>query len=286
MTPLRQRLLDILALRGYSPRTVESYVSAVEKLSLAYHRSPDQISDAEIISFLAGRVKAAHWTPSTLNVQVSGLRFFYRHVLGRPFEAVEAALPRPKMPKRCPRIYSPEEVAKIIDHAFNPKDRAFLMTVYAAGLRLGEACRLKVSDIESDHQRIRVSRGKGQKDRYTLLGNRLLEELRRHYHAYRPDVYLFSSSRTPFKPWDDSTGQRAFLRALQAAGLPNRGGIHCLRHSFATHLLDSGVPLTVIRQLLGHGSLNTTAVYLHVAADRISKLATPLDLLPPETPWL
>jgi integrase/recombinase XerD len=278
MTPLRQRLLTILSLRGYSPRTVESYVAAVEMLCRAYHRAPDQIADAEITEFLARRVEDTHWSASTLNVVVSGLRFFYRHVLDRSFEAVEAALPRPKQPKRSPRIYSREEVERLIHHAFNAKDRMFLLTVYGAGLRVGEACRLKITDIESDHHRIRVSRGKGGRDRYTLLGNQLLAELRDYYRYFRPLTYLFAAPRTPDRPWADSTGQRAFMRALEAAGLPNRGGIHCLRHSFATHLLDAGVELTVIKEMLGHGSLNTTSLYLHVAAGRVGQLGSPLDL--------
>lgn len=279
MTPLRQRLLTILSLRGYSPRTVESYVGAVEMLCRAYHRAPDQITDAEITEFLGRRVQEANWSPSTLNVVVSGLRFFYRHVLQRSFHAVEAALPRPKLPKRSPRIYSREEVERLIEHAHNAKDRMFLMIVYGTGLRLTEACRLKVTHIESWRRRIWVDQGKGHKDRYTLLGVRLLEELRAYYRCYRPREYLFASTRTPDQPWADTTGQRAFMRALQAAGLPNRGGIHCLRHSFATHLLDAGVELTVIKQMLGHRSLSTTAIYLHVAAGRIGELASPLDLL-------
>jgi integrase/recombinase XerD len=123
-----------------------------------------------------------------------------------------------------------------------------------------------------------VEQGKGRKDRYTLLGERLLEELRQHYRCWRPLVYLFTSSRNRLRPWADTTGQRAFMRALRAAGLPNRGGIHCLRHSFATHLLDAGVELTVIRQMLGHGSLSTTAIYLHVAKDRVGGVRGPLDL--------
>jgi integrase/recombinase XerD len=278
MTPLRQQLINALTVRGYSPRTVESYVSAVELLCRAYHRSPDRISDGEIIEYLAGRVEVAHWSPSTLNVMVSGLRFFYRHVLGRSIAAVEAALPRPKQPKRRPRIYSRDEVERLIEHAQTAKDRTFLMTVYGTGLRLMEACRLKVTDIESERRQIRVDQGKGRKDRYTLLGDRLLEELRAHYRRCRPLVFLFTSERHPLRPWADTTGQRAFMRALRAAGLPNRGGIHCLRHSFATHLLDAGVELTVIRQMMGHGSLSTTAIYLHVAKERVAGLPSPLDL--------
>jgi site-specific recombinase XerD len=278
MKPLRQKLFNELAVRAYSPRTVESYVGAVEMLCRVYHRSPERISDSEITSYLGRKVEEAHWSPSTLNIAVCGLRFFYRHVLGRSIESVEAAMPHPRQPKRCPRVYSREEVERLIAGCYVRKDRAFLVTVYGAGLRLGEACRLKITDIESDHRRIRVEQGKGRKDRYTLLGDRLLEELRDYWRLYRPREYLFPRTRNPHQPWDESTGQRAFWRALKVSGLPNRGGIHCLRHSFATHMLEAGVELTVIRQMLGHSSLNTTSIYLHVAAGRVGELSGPLDL--------
>jgi integrase/recombinase XerD len=224
MTLLRQQLVDALTVRGYSPRTVESYVSAVEMLCRTYHRSPDRISDAEMIRYLVGRVEQAHWSPSTLNVAVSGLRFFYRHVLGRSLASVEAALPRAKQARRCPRLYSRHEVERLMAACRPGKERTFLMTVYGAGLRVGEACRLKVADIESERRRIRVEQGKGRRDRYTLLGDRLLEALRDYWRLYRPCEYLFASTRDPRRPWAETTGQRVFMRALATAGLPNRGG--------------------------------------------------------------
>lgn len=278
MKPLRQKLLDSLTLRGYSARTVESYIKSVELLSKAYWRSPEKITDEEITAFLLQGLREKHWSASTLNVKVSGLRFFYHHVLGRSLEEVEKAIPRSKQPKRRPQVYSPEELEQLFEKGCrNQKERAFLMTVYGAGLRLGEACRLKLTDIQAKRMRIRVEQGKGKKDRYTLLGERLLNELREFYRHYHPEKYLFASSSDSLKPWTERAGQRVFWRALKRAGLPNRGGIHSLRHSFATHLLEAGVEITAIRLLMGHNSLAATSVYLHVAASRLGELRSPLD---------
>lgn len=278
MKPLRQKLLDTLTLRGYSARTIESYVKSVEMLAKAYWRSPEKISNEEITAFLLKGLRESHWSASTLNVKVSGLRFFYHHVLGRSLAEVESAIPRTKRPRTLPRVYSREELELLFEKGcMNEKQRAFLMTVYGAGLRLGEACRLKISDIESRQMRIRVEQGKGKKDRYTLLGERLLKELREYYRWYRPAKYLFESKVMPGMPWTDYAGQRTFWRALERAGLPNRGGIHSLRHSFATHLLEAGVEITVIRVLLGHNSLAATSIYLHVADSRFGELRSPLD---------
>lgn len=282
MKPLRQKLVDELTLRGYSGRTIESYVKSVEMLARAYWRPPEKITNEEITAFLLRGVRESHWSASTLNVKVSGLRFFYHHVLGRSLKEVERAMPRTKRPKSLPRVYSREELERLFDQGcHSQKERVFLMTVYGGGLRLGEACRLKVSDIDSRRMRIRVNRGKGKKDRYTLLGERLLEELRVYYRSFHPGEHLFGSTVDPDKPWTDRAGQRVFWRALKRAGLPNRGGIHSLRHSFATHLLEDGVEITVIRQLLGHASLAATSIYLHVTSTRLQEMRSPLDIPAP-----
>lgn len=212
---------------------------------------------------------------------VSGLRFFYRYVLERGLTEVERALPRHKQPKQCVRVYSLAEVAMLLKQGCsNPKHRAFLMTVYSAGLRLNEACHLRLGDIESQRMMIRVAQGKGAKDRYTILSPCLLEELRDYYRMFRPKVWLFPSAADPVRPMVDGSAQHLFGKALARCGLPNRGGIHCLRHSFATHLIEAGVEITVIKDLLGHASLKTTSAYLHVSNERIAQIRSPLDLIP------
>ena len=155
--------------------------------------------------------------------------------------------------------------------------RTFLMTVYGAGLRLNEACHLKVKNIESGRMMLRVEQGKGRKDRYTILSPWLLEELRGYYRRQRPGVWLFPARRGGDVPMVDGTAQRIFYRSLARAGLPNRGGIHSLRHSFATHLLEDGVDLLTLKMLLGHSHFSTTAAYLHVSRRQLQAVRSPLD---------
>jgi site-specific recombinase XerD len=153
------------------------------------------------------------------------------------------------------------------------------MTVYGAGLRLEEACHLKFENINRRRMQIRVERGKGRKDRYTLLSPVLLQELEGYWKCFRPKHWVFPSVKYPDRPMDYHTGQRLFYRAVKRAGLPRRGGIHTLRHSFATHLLEAGVEITVVQRLLGHTNLATTSGYLHVRQERVAQIKSPLQLL-------
>jgi site-specific recombinase XerD len=279
-TPLRQKLIEVLTLKGYSRRTIETYVSVVAQEARYYHRSPDLITDQEIRAYLYHLHTETTYSASTLNVAINGLRFFYREVLHRPLGRIEQSLPRPKKPVRRAQVYSVEEVGRLLDRGFiQPKHRAFFMTLYGAGLRLNEACHLKACHIDSDRMLIRVEQGKGAKDRYTLLPRRLLIELRAYYRAYQPGEWLFPASHDPAKPMDSRTAQAAFQKALQRASLPRKGGPHCLRHSFATHLIESGAPLHVVKRLLGHTSVTTTAGYLHVSKEALEKVRSPLDAM-------
>jgi integrase/recombinase XerD len=178
------------------------------------------------------------------------------------------------------QVFSVEQLEQLFTvGCVQPRDRAFLMTVYGGGLRLNEACHLRVGDLQSGRHQIRVVQGKGKKDRYTLLSPRLLEELRLYWKLFRLDGWLFPSPHDGQQPLIDATGQRIFYRAVQRAGLPRQGGIHSLRHSFATHLLESGVEITVVQRLLGHTNLSTTAGYLHVRQERLGQIKSPLQLL-------
>lgn len=280
MTPLRQQLITALTVKRYSPKTHEAYIGAVAGLARHYGRSPDLLGDEEIKAYLLHLHQERRLSASSLNVAVSGLRFFYSHVLERSIAEVEKALPRPKQPKQYARVYSSQEIKLLLSRGCTQlKHRVFLMTVYGAGLRLNEACHLQARDIESDRMMIRVNQGKGAKDRYTILSPWLLEELRRYWRLCRPQPWLFPSSYDPQRALIDRSAQKMFYAALQRCGLPNRGGIHCLRHSFATHLLEAGVEITVIKVLLGHRSLKTTSNYLHVSGERLSQIKSPLDFL-------
>lgn len=277
---LRQQLIQELVLRGCSPRTQEAYVSGVYQLTKYYHRPPDQLSDQQLKDYLFYLATVRKLSASSRNQATSALRFFYTHVLHRPVDFLTRVLPRPQEPVRRPQVFSVGELEQLFTVGCpHPRHRAFLMTVYGAGLRLNEACHLKTEHLLSERQQIRVVQGKGQKDRYTLLSPRLLEELRAYWKCFRPEHWLFPASRNPLQPMIDCTGQRIFYGAVARAGLPVKGGIHSLRHSFATHLLEAGVEITIVQRLLGHTSLATTSTYLHVRQERLAQIAGPLQLL-------
>lgn len=280
MTTLRQQFIRELVIRGTSPRTQESYVAAVYGLAKHYHKAPDQLGDEQIKDYMFYLAQERKLAPSSLNVTICALRSFYQLVLRRPVEKVRLSLPWVARAVHRPRVYSVEELEKLLTVGCpHPKHRAFLMTVYGAGLRLNEACHLKPEHIDSARMQLRVEQGKGRKDRYTLLSPRLLQELRSYWKICRPSVWLFPAVRDPQQPVLDGTAAKFFERALQRAGLPNKGGIHSLRHSFATHLLEAGVEITVVQRLLGHTSISTTVTYLHVRRERVSEIQSPLQLL-------
>ena len=282
MTPLRQQLIEALTLRGLAPKTHEAYVRAVAALATYYHRSPERIANEEIRAYLLYLHQERKLSASSLNVAVSGLRFFYQRVLDRSIRDVEKTPPRPKKEKHYARVYSQAEIKLLLTEGCRQlRDRVFLMTLYGAGLRLNEGCHLRPQHIESGRMMIRIEQGKGRKDRYTILSPWLLEELRRYWRVYRSREWLFPSCRDDRRPFSDHTAQRMYYAALARAGLPNRGGIHSLRHSFATHLVEAGVAITVVKMLLGHRSLQTTANYLHVSAERMAQLPSPLDAIKP-----
>jgi len=277
MSPLREQYIGLLTLRGYAQRTHESYIAAVAALAGHYKRSPASLSDEEIRGYLIG-LHHRGLSFSTINVAVSALRLFYGQVLKRPMEDLKELLPRSARVTRRPGVYAREELKKLFaDGCRSAAQRTFLMTVYGAGLRLNEACHLKVKNIESGRMMLRVEQGKGRKDRYTILSPWLLEELRGYYRRQRPGVWLFPARRGGDVPMVDGTAQRIFYRSLARAGLPNRGGIHSLRHSFATHLLEDGVDLLTLKMLLGHSHFSTTAAYLHVSRRQLQAVRSPLD---------
>lgn len=281
MKTLRQKLIDELEVRGMSRKTQEAYVGFVSRLARHYHRPPDRINDEELRTYLLHLLREKKNGPATLCLAVSALRFFYRQVLQRPTDAIETALPRMKKPVVRPRVFSPEQIGQLLQvDGLNLKHRTMLMTTYAAGLRVSELCRLRPEHILSDRGQIRVEQGKGRKDRYTVLSPRLLEQLRAYWRVYRPaGGWVFPSALLPDRPLTDNSANRIFERAVKRAGLPHNGGIHSLRHSFATHLLEANVSLPVIQRLMGHSTLATTSRYLHVRREVIGELKGLLEAL-------
>jgi integrase/recombinase XerD len=280
MTTLRQNFIRELVVRGTSPRTQESYVGAIYRLAKHYRQAPDGLTDDQLKDYIFHLAHEKKLAASSLNQAVSAMRAFYSWVLRRPSDHLWLALPRVHRAIRRPQVFSFEELEQLFTvGCSNPKHRAFLMTLYGAGLRLCEACRLKAEHLLPRRRQIRVEQGKGRKDRYTLLSPRLLEELRGYWLCFRPQHWIFPSMKDPLLPMDERVGQKVFYSAVERAGLPRRGGIHTLRHSFATHLLEAGVEITVVQRLLGHSSLATTSGYLHVRQERLGQIRSPLQLL-------
>jgi integrase/recombinase XerD len=277
MTALRQRMVEDLRLRNYSERTIEAYVTAVAAFAKHFGKPPDQLGPEQLRAYQLHLVeRKASW--SRFNVAVSGLRFFYKVTLGRPEWVEPLAFPYGKRPKTLPTVLSREEVARVLGAVRHPLDRLMLRTAYAAGLRLGEVVHLKVTDIDSQRMVIVVRQGKGKKDRLAPLSAVLLEELRSHWRHYRPSDWLFPGNK-PDQPRHENNLQRSMTKACRACGLTKKASPHTLRHSFATHLLESGTDLATLQALLGHRQLSTTLRYAHVAA-KAERTTSPLDSLP------
>jgi len=281
MTELRRRMDDDMMVRGMADRTRETYLRAVTGLARHYHRSPEQMSDDEVQAYLLHLIRDRQRSWSTCNITVNALRFLYHTTLKR--DRTTFCVPSPRQPGTLPAILSREEVERLIAHASNPKHRTMLLTTYAAGLRLTEVLRLRVTDIDSSRMTIRVEQGKGGKDRYTVLSRRLLEALRAYWTSARPSTWLFPSAETG-QPLHPTALQKAYQMAKLRAGITKPGGIHGLRHAFATHLLEAGVDIHTIQRLLGHGYISTTTRYFQLTRHTEIGPGSPLDLLEPFAP--
>jgi site-specific recombinase XerD len=270
-------MIEDMKIRDYSQHTIAAYISAVYRLSAFYRRSPDTLGREEIRAFLVDLVEQQKASWPYYKQVLAALRFFYRHVLRHGEVVEDIRCPRPE--KRLPVVLSPDEVARFFKAIPSLKHRTILMLAYGAGLRIGEAVRVRLCDIDRERGVLRVQQGKGKKDRYTVLSPALLEMLDRYCWAAQPEDLLFTT-RLRDRPITDSTVQRVCVQAQQDAGIDKRISPHTLRHSFATHLLEAGTDLRVIQVLLGHASPKTTAIYTRVSTALIGKTVSPLDTLP------
>jgi site-specific recombinase XerD len=267
-------MIEEIRLRNFSPRTEQSYVAAMVGLVKHYHRSPDQLTQDEIRCYLL-HLKERGLSPSSRNVAISGMKFFYHQILG--WDEHKLFLPPRKGSWRLPEVLSPKEVERLLCANGKLRDRCLLMTAYATGVRVSELVQLKVSDIDSERMMVRVEQGKGKKDRYTILSQRLLEELRTYWKVHRSPTYLFPNAKG--NPLSIDYAQRIYNLAKLKAGIQKGKGIHTLRHCFATHLLEAGVDLVTIKTLLGHNSLQSTQRYLQIRQHKLVSTGSPLDLL-------
>jgi site-specific recombinase XerD len=278
MTPLRQQMIRAMDLKNLSPHTQRAYLAAVTGLTRHYQKSPDQISAAMIEDYLLYLKNEKGIAPSSCCGALTGLRFFYSHILDKQ---ISVGFTLTKKPRKLPTVLSKEQVGKIITAPGNLKHRLILMTTYAAGLRVSEVIRLKPEHIDSQRMLIKVVDGKGRKDRYTMLSEKLLTELRRYYKACHPQNHLFPSSikRKKGQPLSYEAVRSIYEKARKKVGVKNGEGLHTLRHSFATHLLEAGYDIRKIQVLMGHSRLSTTMIYLHVSRETLSKIPSPLDLI-------
>jgi len=279
---LSRRYADNLRVRGNAERTIDNYINALKGFAQFLGERPLGSATADDIVAHQSAIKASGRSDSCVRVATYALRGFLERVLERD-DAKLAKLPRPREPKRLPEVLSSEEVAAILEAAPSPKYRAAFMLCYGAGLRTDEVVHLLPRHIDSQRMLIRVEQGKGKKDRTVMLSQSLLEELRSCWRRYAPKCYLLEGKR-PGQPIDATSIQRAFRLARVRAGVSKRVTPRSLRHAFATHLVERGTNLRVVQALLGHHSLNTTAVYTHLAKSWLSEVQSPLDSLKEKDP--
>jgi site-specific recombinase XerD len=269
-------MLEDMKLRRFAPNTQESYVSAVAGLAKYYKQSPDLIDKEKIQAYLLHLMEERKLSWGTCNIVVSALRFFYTQTLG--MDSMHLGIPPMKTQTKLPEVLSVEEITRLFQCTRNLKHRVILMTTYAAGLRVSEVVNLMLKDIDSRRMTIRVCQGKGNKDRYTILSNRLVTELRTYWRKYKPRLWLFPGA-FPDRPMTRFSAERLYYAAKERAGITKEGCIHMLRHCFATHLLEAGVDLRTIQLLMGHSSITTTMRYLRITSKKLSATKSPLDLI-------
>jgi integrase/recombinase XerD len=278
MTPLRKQMIRAMELKNLSQNTQRSYLAAVTGLAKHYQRSPLKITDKMIEDYLLYLKNDKANAPNSCGSVLTGLRFFYKNVAQKQI-SVDYSLR--KKPRKLPTVLTMEQVWRLICAPNNLKHRLMLMTTYSAGLRASEVMALKAEHIDSERMLIKVQDAKGNKDRYTLLSEKLLAQLRSYYKNYRPKTYLFPSSfkKRKNKPLSYEAVRLIYEKARNKAGVKKGEGIHTLRHSFATHLLEAGYDIRKIQVLMGHARLSTTMIYLHVSRETLSKIPSPLDLI-------
>jgi integrase/recombinase XerD len=282
MTPLRQKMIKAMELRNLSKNTQRYYLSAVIGVARYYQQSPDTLTQEMIEDYLLYLKNDKGNTPGTCATVVAGLRFFYNHVADRqtPFNYRVR-----KKTTKLPTVLTQEEIWELIHAPKNLKHQLILMATYSAGLRASEVAALKPEHIESKRMLIKVENGKGGKDRYTILSLKLLKGLRHYYKTSHPKTYLFPSSYKHRKNQilTYPSVRSIYEKARKKAEITKGAGIHTLRHSFATHLLEAGYDIRRIQVLMGHRRLSTTMIYLHVSCKTLSKIPSPLDLFDPQS---
>jgi integrase/recombinase XerD len=280
VTHCRRIMLEELQRRNFAPTTVRSYLYAVERFARHFKCRPDRLNQTHLRSYQASLLRTGQLTPRTVRLHVAALRFFFVKTLKRRYLLDDT--PYPKAPRRLPTILSVEEMARLIDAADGLYHRTMLMVLYATGMRSAELLQLQVADIDSRRMLIHIRHGKCGRDRYVPLSPTLLATLRAYYRWMRPQTWLFPGTVDNWradKPITKRVLWNAVVIAAERAGLRKRVSPHLIRHSYATHLLESGADLRTIQLLLGHVEVRHTVLYLHLSQKHLQAVASPLDAL-------
>lgn len=284
MTPLRRRMTEDLQLRGYADPTIRAYLLAVSQLAKFYGIAPDQITEEQLRDYLLYLAKVRKVAPSSFTQFLCGIKFFYEQTLRRHWPVLDVA--RPQRERRLPVVLSQDEVRRVLAAVRTARYRVCLTVIYACGLRLLEGLRLQVPAVDGARKLLHIHRGKGGKDRLVPLPDAALTLLRDFWRTHRDPLWLFPATplarrRTPrgetVPPIHPSTLQRAFTCAVTESGLHKRAHVHTLRHSYATHLLEAGVPVVLIQEYLGHSSPSTTAIYTHLTRELREQALDPIN---------
>lgn len=273
MTPLRKRMLAYMTIKGFAKSTKKSYISRLQLFALHYNCCPSELEEHHVSSYLRYLIEEGV-SKSTVNSSYSAIKILFVNVLGRSWDTLR--LPRLKRKRTLPFILSVQQIQELFEVTHNLKHRTILMFTYCTGMRLGEVCRVQTKDILLSRKMVFVRKGKGGKDRYTILSTGMIEQLQIYQKVYRPSKWLFEG-QDPRQAYAKTSLQRVYKAAKRIANLPEEGGLHQLRHCFATHMLEAGMPLPTLQQILGHGSLSTTAIYLHVTSKNLDQFQHPLD---------
>ncbi|MCK0716480.1 tyrosine-type recombinase/integrase [Chromohalobacter sarecensis] len=277
MTALRQAMIEAMRQRGFAPRTHATYLMVITELARYFHRPPDTLNTDDLQHFFHHLVQERGLSAASCRVYLHGVRFLYLQVLH--WQSVDVSPVVPKTPQRIPELLTRDEVRRILAACHNPKHRMMLELCYGCGLRVSEVCHLRVSDIDSQRGQLRVAQGKGAKDRMVLLSATLLDRLRDYWRAYRPQTWLFPSALFPDRALHPSAPQKVFTQAKRQAGVKRIGGIHSLRHAYATHVLEQGLPVHQLQRLLGHRSVQSTMRYMHWLPGQQGASHSPIDLV-------
>lgn len=274
MTPLRKRTLDYMTVKGYAESTKRSYIFRIQEFALYFNSCPSLLNQSHVAQFLQYLIEERKVTRSTVNTSYSAIKILFVNVLDKSWETVK--LPRVQQDKKLPIIFTPQQVISLIQSTPNLKHRSILSLFYSSGIRRDELCQLRVRDLVFSRKRVFIRKAKGNKDRYALLTDSTIALLKEYIKIYRPSKWLFCG-QNPANPYGHTSIQKIYEKAKVRVGLNPQGGVHQLRHCFATHALESGMNLPALQKLLGHSSLKTTQIYLHLTNDDLSNFQHPLD---------